>query len=93
MVIGNPPYVEYSQTKKVYQIVGYESENCGNLYAYVIMTNHMHTIMQSREGDLSGLVRDFKKFTSKAILKEVNENKQESRRECLPAAGRVTNGI
>jgi REP element-mobilizing transposase RayT len=54
-----------------------------NLFAYVIMTNHMHVIMQSRVGDLSGLVRDFKKFTSKAILKEVNENKQESRREWL----------
>ena len=54
-----------------------------NLFAYVIMTNHMHVIMQSRVGDLSGLVRDFKKFTSKAILQEVNENKQESRREWL----------
>lgn len=54
-----------------------------NLFAYVIMTNHMHVIMQSRVGNLSGLVRDFKKFTSKAILNEVNENKQESRREWL----------
>jgi len=53
------------------------------LYAYVIMTNHVHTIMQSNNGDLSGLVRDFKKFTSKRILKEVEKNKQESRRDWL----------
>ncbi len=53
------------------------------MYAYVIMTNHIHTIMQNSAGDLSGLIRDFKKFTSKAILKEVNENNQESRREWL----------
>lgn len=54
-----------------------------NLFAYVIMTNHVHAIMQSKNDDLSGLVRDFKKYTSKTILKEVNENKQESRREWL----------
>ena len=55
------------------------------LYAKVVMTNHVHVIMQSKNGDLSGLVRDFKKFTSKRILKEVNTNHQESRKECLPA--------
>lgn len=49
------------------------------------MTNHVHVIMQSKNGDLSGLVRNFKKFTSKRILKEVHANKQESRKECLPA--------
>lgn len=53
------------------------------LYAYVIMTNHVHVVMQSTNGDLSGLVRDFKKFTSKQILYEVNTNKEESRKEWL----------
>ena len=53
------------------------------LYAFVVMTNHVHVIMQSKNGDLSGLVRDFKKFTSKRILKEVNTNHQESRKEWL----------
>ena len=44
VIIGNPPYVEYnkksSKTKKAvsdcYQINGYETNTCGNLYAYVI---------------------------------------------------------
>ncbi len=40
------------------------------LFAYVIMTNHVHAIMRSKEGMLSGLVRDFKKFSSKQGLKE-----------------------
>jgi REP element-mobilizing transposase RayT len=53
------------------------------LFAYVIMTNHVHAIMQSKLGDLSGVVRDFKKHTSKQILKEVRENKKESRKEWL----------
>lgn len=50
------------------------------LYAYIIMTNHIHLIMASKSGDLSGLVRDFKKYTSKQILAAVHGNKSESRR-------------
>ena len=35
VIIGNPPYVEYSKVKKEYTIRGYETESCGNLYAFV----------------------------------------------------------
>jgi hypothetical protein len=35
IIIGNPPYVEYSKIKKCYTIQGYETESCGNLYAFV----------------------------------------------------------
>ncbi len=35
VIIGNPPYVEYSKVKKEYKIRGYETENCGNLHAFV----------------------------------------------------------
>ena len=35
VIIGNPPYVEYSKVKKDYTIIGYETESCGNLYAFV----------------------------------------------------------
>jgi hypothetical protein len=36
VIIGNPPYVEYSKVKKDYLIKGYETESCGNLYAFVM---------------------------------------------------------
>ena len=36
VIIGNPPYVEYSKVKKDYQIIGYKTESCGNLYAFVV---------------------------------------------------------
>ena len=36
VIIGNPPYVEYSKVKKDYQIKGYETEKCGNLYVFTI---------------------------------------------------------
>jgi hypothetical protein len=35
VIIGNPPYVEYSNVKQTYTIRGYSTENCGNLYAFV----------------------------------------------------------
>ena len=32
VIIGNPPWKEYSTVKKVYTVQGYETERCGNLY-------------------------------------------------------------
>jgi REP element-mobilizing transposase RayT len=48
------------------------------------MTNHVHLIAKA-EGNftLSEILRDFKKYTSKAIFKAISENKFESRREML----------
>ena len=36
MVIGNPPYVEYSKVNDDYTIRDYMTESCGNLYAYTM---------------------------------------------------------
>ncbi len=36
VIIGNPPYVEYSRVKKQYAVVEYKTEKCGNLYAMSI---------------------------------------------------------
>nr|WP_230981311.1 transposase [Echinicola salinicaeni] len=53
------------------------------LYGYVIMTNHLHLVVQQKDGSLSDWVRDFKKFTSKKLLKMILNNHQGSRREWL----------
>lgn len=50
------------------------------IYAYVIMTNHIHVIVRSRVGLLSNTVRDFKRFTSVKIMNEVSDNVRESRK-------------
>jgi REP element-mobilizing transposase RayT len=52
------------------------------VYGYVIMSNHIHTIIQSEKDDLSGLIRDFKKHTAKRILESI-KNEPESRREWM----------
>lgn len=58
-------------------------ENKGMLvYGFVIMSNHIHVILQSKEGKLSDLIRDFKKFTAKNILDAIQQN-PESRREWM----------
>jgi len=50
------------------------------LYGYVIMSNHIHLVVQSEEGKLSDLIRDFKKFIAKNILDKI-QNIPESRKE------------
>jgi REP element-mobilizing transposase RayT len=52
------------------------------LYGYVIMSNHIHMIIQSNNAALSDLVRDFKKFTAKTILEKI-QTEPESRREWM----------
>jgi len=53
------------------------------LYGYCIMPSHVHLIFRSSAGDPSGLIRDFKGFTSRKLLKLIQENPQESRREWI----------
>ncbi|WP_300568356.1 transposase [Flavobacterium sp.] len=52
------------------------------VYGYVIMSNHIHLIIQSKDGNLSDLIRDFKKFTAKTILDKI-QTEPESRREWM----------
>lgn len=53
------------------------------LFGYVIMTNHVHLLVQQRDGKLSDWIRDYKKFTSKKLIKMIEENLQESRKDWL----------
>lgn|SRR6056297_926845 len=73
-------------TRKVYRDIIIDSlkycqkEKGFEIYAYVIMSNHVHILARSSKGELSATIRDFKKFTSKKIIDAIN-NENESRRE------------
>ena len=54
-----------------------------NLYAWCIMSNHLHLIVSAKNGNLSDILRDFKSFTSKKILKQIEDNKEESRKDWM----------
>ena len=52
------------------------------VYAWVIMSNHLHCIVNSIPGELSNTVRDLKTFTAKNIIKSIQED-GESRKEWM----------
>lgn len=53
-----------------------------NIFAYVIMTNHVHLLVNCEGEKLSSFVRDFKKYTSKKILETI-QTENESRRDWM----------
>ena len=66
--------LQYCQNKKGLEI-----------YAYCLMSSHLHLLCKGIDGFiLSDIMRDFKKFTSKEIVKTIEEE-PESRREWLLA--------
>ncbi len=67
-------------TKKDYKVIIVDSlnyciKNKGlEVFAYVIMSNHIHLIVRAKEGfALSHILRDFKKFTSKQLVAKIAE--------------------
>jgi putative transposase len=56
------------------------SEKGLQIWAYVIMTNHVHCILSAKNGNLSDLIRDFKRFTATKILdtiQTINESRKD----------------
>ncbi len=52
------------------------------IYAYVIMPSHVH-LVASAEKPLNYILRDFKSYTAKQLIKAIEENPGESRKEWL----------
>lgn len=64
--------LQYCQEKKGLQ-----------LYAYCIMSSHLHLIAAAESNLLSAILRDFKSYTAKQLLQLIQTNPQESRKEWL----------
>jgi len=65
--------------------IRYCQQNKGlNLHAWCLMSNHAHLVF-SRSGPYShaDILRDFKKFTSKKLIKAIENNPSESRKEWM----------
>ena len=45
VVIGNPPYVEYSKIRSHYRLKGFTTESCGNAYAFCV--ERSYTLLKS----------------------------------------------
>jgi REP element-mobilizing transposase RayT len=55
------------------------------LYGWCLMSNHIHLVIAAEQQNTSDLLRDFKKYTSKQIIKAILENPKESRKEWMLA--------
>jgi putative transposase len=53
------------------------------IYEFCIMSNHLHLICSAKDGEVGKVIRDFKSFTAKEIIRSIDENPQESRKEWL----------
>ncbi|GAB3903319.1 REP-associated tyrosine transposase [Mucilaginibacter boryungensis] len=53
------------------------------IYAYCIMSSHIHMIIANDEGRLADILRDFKSYSAKRMLEMITNNPQESRKEWL----------
>jgi len=80
-------------TRKLYRDIVIDSLNycirekqlC--VYGYVVMTNHVHLIAQSKSGKLSDTIRDLKKFTARKILEAIAKEPESRREWLLPPSG------
>ncbi len=56
-----------------------------DIYAWVLMSNHIHAIVGTHGGEhsVADIIRDFKKFTGRRLMEEIDKNTQESRRKWL----------
>jgi putative transposase len=70
--------------EEIIKNLNYCIDNKGlKIFAYCIMPSHVHMIAKVEDGNLSDVLRDFKSFTSKQLIKMVEENNKESRKEWL----------
>jgi REP element-mobilizing transposase RayT len=54
-----------------------------NVHAWCLMSNHIHLIVSAKNGNVSDVLRDFKKYTSATILKQIESNNEESRKHWM----------
>jgi hypothetical protein len=76
VVIGNPPYVEYTKVKNTYKIINYKTESSGNLYAFIIEKS---LAIINKEG-YSGMI---------IPLTSISNNNMKLLRDCLFTVGEV----
>lgn len=65
-----------------------------HIHAWCLMTSHLHMIISAGGGpDLSSILRDFKKFTSKQIVTAIDRPAESRRGWMLPLFSDVADGL
>ncbi len=72
-----PVFVEPAYCHIILDSLSYMRHNRGlAVHSYVIMPTHIHAIVSPSQGDLPGIMRDFKKFTSRSIFQLAEEQRR-----------------
>lgn len=74
VTIGNPPYVEYKDVKDDYQLRGYNTETCSNLFAYVLE----RCTQLSRSGSEVGMIIPLSAFSTDRMIPLITQLKTNS---------------
>ena len=76
-------------TKKFYREILMDSlQHCQKqkdllIHSYCLMSNHVHLILSAKNDNLSDILRDFKTFTSKRIIRSIENNAGEHRKDWM----------
>ena len=54
-----------------------------HIFAYIIMPSHIHLVARNLEGKLNFVIRDFKRHTANQIIRAVESETGESRKDWL----------
>ncbi len=76
VVIGNPPYVEYKDIRGIYEVRNYLTEQCSNLFAFILE----RCAMLSRVGSQIGMIVPLSAFSTDRMTPLINHLKGKSQR-------------
>ena len=76
VIIGNPPYVEYKDIQDTYQIRNYQTEECSNLFAFVL---ERCATLAHPESDI-GMIVPLSAFSTDRMIPLIKHIKENSRR-------------
>lgn len=77
-------FSRYRYSDLIINNLNYCIKNKGlEVFAYVIMPSHVHLVARQKEGKLNNVLRDFKSYTAKEILKLIETEPGESRKDWL----------
>ena len=63
-------FSEPAYSQKIIESLNYCQKEKGLLiHAYIIMTNHLHLILSAKKNNLSSIIRDFKRYTTREFKK------------------------
>lgn len=74
VIIGNPPYVEYKDVKTQYQLRGYKTEACSNLFVYVLE----RCTQLSHPGSEVGMITPLSAFSTDRMIPLITHLKNTS---------------